>query len=152
MRRVGPGPYARARLVRQSHAQGADVTRRVLIVDDEEAICHALAVLFRRAGYAVLTARSATAAKDLLANASVDCLVIDYRIPDLRGDVLFAYAVAVQPHLEGHAVFLTGDVTDRTRDAIADTGCPLLLKPFDNGQLLNLVADCFRDRERQRPS
>jgi two-component system response regulator AtoC len=132
--------------------QGADLTRRVLIVDDEEAICHALAVLFRRAGYAVLTARSATAAKDLLANESVDCLVIDYRIPDLRGDVLFAYAVAAQPHLEGHAVFLTGDVTDRTRDAIADTGCPLLLKPFDNGQLLNLVADCFRDRERQRPS
>ena len=133
--------------------EGASLARRVLIVDDEDAICHALTVLFRRAGYAVQTARTASAAKDLLATESVDCLVIDYRIPDLRGDVLFAYAVTVQPHLEGHAIFLTGDVTDRTRDAIADTGCPLLLKPFDNSQLLNLVASCFeQQRERQRPS
>jgi DNA-binding NtrC family response regulator len=132
--------------------EGTNQTRRVLIVDDEDAICHALTVLFRRAGYAVQTARSALAAKDLLASETVDCMVIDYRIPDLRGDVLFAYAVTVQPHLEGHAIFLTGDVTDRTRDAIADTGCPLLLKPFDNSQLLNLVSSCFETRESQRPS
>jgi two-component system alkaline phosphatase synthesis response regulator PhoP len=134
-------------------APGATVAeRRVLIVDDEDAICNALTVLFRRAGYTVLTARSAQVAKDLLGTAVVDCLVIDYRIPDLRGDVLFAYAVAVQPHLEGHAVFLTGDVTDRTRDAIADTGCPLLLKPFENSQLLGLVSRFFEDARSQRPS
>jgi DNA-binding NtrC family response regulator len=126
--------------------------RRVLIVDDEDAICHALTVLFRRAGYAVVTARSAQVAKDVLATTVVDCLVIDYRIPDLRGDVLFTYAVTVQPHLEGHAVFLTGDVTDRTRDAIADTGCPLLLKPFENAQLLGLVSRFFDDARSQRPS
>jgi DNA-binding NtrC family response regulator len=128
------------------------VERRVLIVDDEDAICHALTVLFRRAGYTVVTARSASVAKDLLSSTVVDCLVIDYRIPDLRGDVLFAYAVAVQPHLEGHAVFLTGDVTDRTRDAIADTGCPLVLKPFENSQLLGLVSSFFQDARSQRPS
>jgi DNA-binding NtrC family response regulator len=131
---------------------GASLARHVLIVDDEDAICHALTVLFRRAGYAVQTARSASAAKALLASDLVDCLIIDYRIPDMRGDVLFAYAVAVQPHLEGHAIFLTGDVTDRTRDAIADTGCPLLLKPFDNSQLLHLVSNCFEKNELQRPS
>ena len=107
----------------------------MLIVDDEDAICKALTVLFRRAGYSVVTARSAQVAKDLLGTVVVDCLVIDYRIPDLRGDVLFAYAVAVQPHLEGHAVFLTGD-----------------LKPFENSQLLGLVSRFFEDLRTQRPS
>jgi DNA-binding NtrC family response regulator len=134
-------------------APEASVTeRRVLIVDDEDAICHALTVLFRRAGYTVFTARSASVAKGLLDSTTVDCLVIDYRIPDLRGDVLFAYAVAAQPHLERRAVFLTGDVTDRTREVIADTGCPLLLKPFENSQLLLLVSRFFEDARSQRPS
>jgi DNA-binding NtrC family response regulator len=132
---------------------GATLARRILIVDDEDAICHALTVLFTRAGYHVQTARSASAAKDLLTAEPVDCLVIDYRIPDLRGDVLFAFAVSAQPHLDGRAIFLTGDVTDRTREAIADTGCPLLLKPFDNNQLLALVSRCFEEQARgQRPS
>jgi DNA-binding NtrC family response regulator len=132
---------------------GATLARHILIVDDEEAICHALSVLFTRAGYTVHTARTASAAKDLLTAEPVDCLVIDYRIPDLRGDVLFAFAVSTQPHLEGRAIFLTGDVTERTREAIADTGCPLLLKPFDNSHLLTLVSHCFEEKVRgQRPS
>jgi DNA-binding NtrC family response regulator len=134
-------------------APGVRVTeRRVLIVDDEDAICHALTVLFRRAGYTVLTARSAHVAKDLLATTTVDCMVIDYRIPDMRGDVFFAYAVTVQPHLERRVVFLTGDVTDRTRDTIAETGCQMLLKPFENSQLLELISGFFEDARYQRPS
>jgi DNA-binding NtrC family response regulator len=132
---------------------GATLARRVLIVDDEDAICHALTVLFTRAGYQVQTARSASAAKDLLAGGPVECLIIDFRIPDMRGDVLFAFAVMAQPHLEGHAIFLTGDVTDSTREAIDKTGCPMVLKPFDNSQLLTLVSRCFPEEVRgQRPS
>ena len=113
----------------------------VLVVDDEEAICRALDQLLYRAGYDVTTARTGSAAKEMLAIRAVDCLVIDYRIPDIRGDVVFAYAAAHQPHLARTTIFITGDLTDRARDAIADTGCPMLLKPFDAAALLDRIAE-----------
>ena len=113
----------------------------VLVVDDEDGVCRALDLLLHRAGYAVTTARTGSAAKALLAIRGVDCLVIDYRLPDVRGDVVFAYAIAHQPHLARATVFITGDITDRARDAIDDTGCPMVLKPFDAAVLLDRIAE-----------
>lgn len=113
----------------------------VLVVDDEEVVCHALDVLLHRAGYEVITARTGSAAKEILAIRGVDCLIIDYRLPDVRGDVVFAFAIAHQPHLARATVFITGDITDRARDSIEDTGCPMVLKPFDAAVLLDRVAE-----------
>jgi DNA-binding NtrC family response regulator len=113
----------------------------VLVVDDEAVVCRALDLLLHRAGYDVVTAHTGSAAKEILAIRAVDCLVIDYRIPDVRGDVVFAYAVAHQPHLARATVFITGDITDRAREAIDDTGCPMVLKPFDAAVLLDRVAE-----------
>jgi DNA-binding NtrC family response regulator len=113
----------------------------VLVVDDEDVICHALDVLLRRAGYDVITAQTGNAAKNVLSARSVDCLVLDYRIPDLRGDVLYAYAVAQHPHLARATVFVTGDITERAREVIEGTGCPLVLKPFDTTVFLDRVAE-----------
>jgi DNA-binding NtrC family response regulator len=113
----------------------------VLVVDDEEVVCRALDVLLRRAGYDVITARTGSAAKEMLAIRAVDCLVVDYRLPDVRGDVVYAFAIAHQPHLSRATVFLTGDITDRAREAIEDTGCPMVLKPFDAAVFLDRVAE-----------
>jgi DNA-binding NtrC family response regulator len=113
----------------------------VLVVDDEDVICRALDALLRRAGYDVMTARSGAAAKDILASHDVDCLILDYRIPDLRGDVIFAYAVAHQPHLSRATVFVTGDISDNAREVIEDTGCPMVIKPFDSAFFLERVAE-----------
>lgn len=113
----------------------------VLVVDDEEGVCRALDALLHRAGYDVITARTGSAAKEILAIRAVDCLVLDYRIPDVRGDVVFAYAAAHQPHLARATFFVTGDISDRAREAIEDTGCPMVLKPFDVEVFLDRVAE-----------
>jgi two-component system response regulator DctR len=113
----------------------------VLVVDDEDVVCRALDVLLHRAGYEVITARTGSAAKEILAIRGVDCLIIDYRLPDIRGDVVFAYAIAHQPDLARATVFLTGDITDRASDSIDDTGCPMVRKPFDAAVLLDRVAE-----------
>lgn len=112
----------------------------VLVVDDEEGICRALDQLLHHAGYDVITVRTGGAAKEMLAIRAVDCLIMDYRMPDVRGDVIFAFAVAHQPHLARATVFITGDLTDRAQAAIEDTGCPVVLKPFDAATLLDRVA------------
>src|SRR4028119_1581984 len=58
---------------------------RVLIVDDEPAICKALKIALERAGYEALTAQSGDSALTLLTFERVDVLLIGLRIPDTRG-------------------------------------------------------------------
>lgn len=120
----------------------------VLVVDDEDVICRALDVLLRRAGYEVMAVQSGAAARNVLTTRAVDCLVLDFRIPDLRGDVVFAYAVAQQPHLARATVFVTGDISDRAREVIEETGCPLVLKPFDTTVFLERVAEQLASGQR----
>jgi DNA-binding response OmpR family regulator len=116
------------------------VRPRVLVVDDEPAICAAVASALVQAGYDALSALSGEAAHDLLRSRHVDVLVLDLRMPDMRGDVLYYLASALQPHLACATMFLTGDVTAEGRKMIADCGSPLVRKPYDIEVLLDTVA------------
>ena len=104
---------------------------RVLIVDDEPSICKALQIALRRAGFDTRVAESGDAALDKLRSEHFDAMIVDLRMPDLRGDVLFELASAIQPQLRHRTVFITGDITDRAERLIGACGCPMLRKPFD---------------------
>jgi CheY-like chemotaxis protein len=127
--------------------------RTLLIVDDEPVIARGLAALLGRRGFNVLTAMSGSAAREILSHQHVDGLLIDYRVADLRGDVLLAGAIAIQPHLRNHAVFLTGDISETARDVIAETGCPVIMKPFETAELVRVLNDVIPEaREPQQGS
>jgi CheY-like chemotaxis protein len=119
--------------------QGEGHTHTVLVVDDEPAIARSLALLFKRRGHSVLTASSGNGALEVLDQASVDCLVLDYRLPDLRGDALYQYVIARFPRLHGRAVFLTGDITLEVRQSLEHTGCRVVAKPFELNDLMSVV-------------
>jgi DNA-binding NtrC family response regulator len=111
----------------------------VLLVDDEPAICKALALALTRAGCRVSTALSGEAAMSVVRGQPVDVLVVDLRIPDMRGDALFELAAATQPHLRTRTLFTTGDITERAQELIEAVRCPLLRKPFDLKDLTDWV-------------
>ena len=54
----------------------------------------------------------ALAKNDIRDLSRVDILLIDLRIPDMRGDAIFEYAAGVQTHLREHTLFITGDISD----------------------------------------
>ncbi len=114
--------------------------RRVLIVDDEPSICRALTIALSRGGYDAAAAHSGESAHSMLQADHYDVLVLDLRIPDVRGDVLFHLAVSLQPHLRRRTLFITGDVTERAQALIDDCQCPLLRKPFKLEDVLAAVA------------
>jgi two-component system, OmpR family, response regulator len=122
-------------------------TPRVLVVDDESSISRSLAIAFRRAGYDALSAVSGESAHEILHNSYFDVLILDLRIPDVRGDVLFHLAVSLQPHLRRHTLFITGDVTERAQALIADCQCPVVCKPFEIQEVLAAVASLRPGRE-----
>ena len=111
----------------------------VLLVDDEPAICKALALALSRAGFRVSTALSGETAQSIVRGEHVDVLVVDLRIPDMRGDALFELVAAIQPHLRARTLFTTGDITERAQELIEACHCPLLRKPFDLKDLIEWV-------------
>lgn len=112
---------------------------RVLVIDDEPAICKALSIALQRAGYEALSAQSGDSALAILASEPVDVLVLDLRIPDTRGDVVFELAAATHPHLRRQTLFMTGDVSERALRLIHSCRCPLIKKPFELRELVGAV-------------
>ena len=132
---------AAVRMIREQRtgdALSADPVR-VLVVDDEPAICRALSIALTRAGYDVTSAYSGDAALAVLATQQVDVMVIDLRIPDTRGDVVFELAAATYPHLRNRTLFMTGDISERAYKLILSCKCPSLRKPFELKELIDAV-------------
>ncbi len=111
----------------------------VLLVEDEPAICKALANALTRAGFRASTALSGETAMAIIRSEPVDLLVVDLRIGDMRGDIVFELASAIQPHLRTRTLFTTGDITDRAQELIEACHCPMLRKPFDLRELVDWV-------------
>ena len=113
---------------------------RVLVVDDEPSICKALTMALTRAGYEAIAAQSGEAALAIIRSEHVDVMLIDLRIPDMRGDVIFEVAAGTQPNLRYQTLFMTGDITERGHKLIAACKCHFLRKPFDLRDMTDAIA------------
>jgi len=106
-------------------------TLRLLVVDDEPSICQALSMLFGWHGLDVVTALSGAEAEQALDRSTFDVLLLDLRLRDARGDVVFRSAVRRDASYRERTLFMTGDITAEAERLIAATNCPYLRKPFD---------------------
>jgi DNA-binding NtrC family response regulator len=113
---------------------------RVLIIDDEPSICKALSMALTRTGYDAIAAQSGEAALAVIREEHIDVMLVDFRIPDMRGDVIFELAAAIQPHLRHQTLFMTGDITERAHQLIAACKCHFLRKPFDLSDMWDSIA------------
>jgi CheY-like chemotaxis protein/anti-sigma regulatory factor (Ser/Thr protein kinase) len=86
--------------------------RRILIVDDDRALRHALAALLEEAGYLTEQAGDGPSALDLLRRQTVDLVLLDIGLPGMSGlDVLArARSMPAPPHV----VMMTADDTPGT--------------------------------------
>ena len=109
----------------------------VLIVDDEPAIGRALAIILVREGYHAVHAQSGDLGQVALREEVFDAMIVDLRLPDMRGDVFLHVAVSLQPHLLEHTLFITGDISPKAEALVEAANCPMLRKPFD---LVDVVA------------
>ena len=112
---------------------------RVLIVDDEPSICKALSIALTRAGFYVQTSLTGDGGLRLLKKEPFDLLVLDLRMPDMRGDVFYELAKADHPELTNRTLFITGDISERAEKIIGACNCPLLRKPFELVDLIHFM-------------
>ena len=128
-------------------AEGA----RILVIDDEEAICFAFRRYFERRGFAVTTAATGKEGLQQFGEAAPDVVFLDVRLPDGNGlDVLEQLR---QLNARACVVVITayGTLETVTR-AIRGKAFDYLVKPLDLDRAGEIVAEALASRAVSRPA
>jgi PAS domain S-box-containing protein len=114
-------------------------TKRLLVVDDEAAIRHAVSIFFRSLGHVVDVASNGAEGLSRARSASYDVLLLDLRLPDTTGDAILR-ELQHDGRVPGRVVFVTGDTQSEAARAVLEaTGCAVVGKPFLFDELAAVV-------------
>lgn len=114
-------------------------TKRLLVVDDEAAIRHAVSIFFRSLGHVVDVASNGAEALARARAASYDAMLLDLRLPDTTGDAMLR-ALQQEGCVPERVVFVTGDTqSDAAQAILRATGCDVVGKPFLFDELAAVV-------------
>ena len=72
--------------------------RRILVVDDEPAVCDAIKMMLKFDGHEVQTAHGSNEALSLLEQGKFDLITVDYAMVGMKGDELAAVIKQRLPH------------------------------------------------------
>ena len=119
--------------------------KRILIVDDEPVIRHALHRLLEREGYRVAEATSLAEARSMCTAQPFDLAICDLRLPDGEG-IDLAGACPDTPVL-----IMTSYASVRSAVEAMKTGAvDYIAKPFDHEEMLLIVARILKQRGLER--
>ena len=120
-------------------------TGRVLVVDDDPAICVVVGEALRRQGHKVKIAGSIRERTALMESFSPDILITDVMLPD--GDGLDGVAEIIERKPDLNVIILSAQNTLNTAIRATEKGAfEYLPKPFDLNELTRAVADALGHR------
>lgn len=118
--------------------------RRILVVEDDEMVRDAVAMMLRADDHEVVTASSAAEALDLLERGSYDVIVSDLRLPNMDGRTFYRELKQRWPAALPRLIFMTGHASDPdSARFLRETGVPVLAKPFTPESLRRAVRRAF---------
>ncbi|MGD9812697.1 MAG: sigma 54-interacting transcriptional regulator, partial [Sphingobium sp.] len=118
---------------------------RVLVIDDDQAICVVVSEALRRAGHTVKTGGSIADRAALLSSFRPDILVTDVKLPD--GDGLDDVSSIIERWPEMRVIILSAQNTLNTAVRATEKGAfEYLPKPFDLNELTRTVDDGLASR------
>jgi signal transduction histidine kinase len=123
-----------------AHAAPTQVRRRVMVVDDDEAVLRAMERILR-ADYDVTAVQSGLAALEVLGSGErFDALIVDLTMPEIDGPDLYDRIKARWPGLEKKMVFATGGAfTPSARAFLASVPNSRFEKPITREELRPIV-------------
>jgi two-component system chemotaxis response regulator CheY len=113
---------------------------RILLVDDDPLIAELVVDMLGMDGHEVDTAANGIEALEKLQGQRYDLIVTDLHMPKMDGSGFYRELLQRQAHPSMKIIFLTGTTGGSEEQRfIAENGLPLLLKPFNMAQLMDLV-------------
>ena len=117
------------------------MTKRILVVDDDEMVLMALDELLKPEGYEVQTVASGTEALQKLDESAYDLIMTDVIMPEMDGFELCKRIREKEKYREIPVVFLTAKTRDEDRVRGLEAGANLFLsKPISPDKLLGIVS------------
>ena len=127
---------------------GAGV-KRILVVEDEPAICQVCQRALTNEGFEVDIAVNGDVAQGMLGEKDYDLCLIDIRTPVMNGKQLYQVIIGKHPKLVNGTIFTTGDVIDGYTQRFFELARrPFLPKPFTPGELKTIVRETLREIEK----
>jgi len=117
-----------------------DARARILLVDDDPMITQLITDMLSLDEYDVETAPNGVAALEKVQGRRYDLILTDLHMPELDGAGLYRELTRRQAHPPRKIVFLTGTAGEsEAHRLVQETGLPVLRKPFNVVDLLELV-------------
>lgn len=119
------------------------MTKKILVIDDEELIIRSLTKLLEKRGYNVFVVKNGQDALAMVEEENFDLLIADIRMPGMDGieTIKSIYAIRSEKGMEKiPTIFMTG-YADKSREKEAKSLNPVdyIHKPFEISELLNKV-------------
>ena len=125
-------------------------TKRILVVEDEPAICDVCWRVLTDEGFDVEIAVNGKVAQDMIEGKQYDLCLIDIRLPVMNGKELYQWLKEKHPQLASRVIFSTGDVMSGDIQSFLEQAArPFLPKPFTPGELRAIVKETLRQLEKQ---
>jgi len=120
---------------------------KVLIVDDELNMRVVLHAMLKKKGYSVTEAVDGVDAQTRLEKENFDVLVTDLKMPRLNGLGLLEDVTSKYPEMP--VIIITAHGTIETAvDALKKGAFDYITKPFDQGELINVIDKALRTRRK----
>jgi signal transduction histidine kinase/ActR/RegA family two-component response regulator len=119
----------------------------ILVVDDEEMICHLSKEMLTFLGYTVTACQSGAEAVEYFAAhaAQVDIVILDIMMPKMDGYETFHELSRIKPDVK--ALMTTGYALPRDTRHMAALGlCGFIQKPFESGKLSQMLYDTLHGK------
>ncbi|MBI1910551.1 MAG: response regulator [Deltaproteobacteria bacterium] len=114
-------------------------SKKILVVDDDEAIRHLCDEVLSVAGYKVDLAINGLAGLHMVKSEEYDLIISDISMPELGGIDFYISALRDFPHLKDRFVFITGYIPEDLHTIVNQMKLKYILKPFRIADLLNCV-------------
>jgi signal transduction histidine kinase/CheY-like chemotaxis protein len=116
------------------------VGKRVLIIDDEEAILEMMRDMLSEQGYQVDMARDGESGLKRLNQVSYDLTLCDWKMPGINGQQVYERLRASHPEVSDRIIFITGDVVNqKTQAFLKESKKACLSKPFSIAEFREAV-------------
>lgn len=114
--------------------------KRILVVEDEPAICTLCQRVLTGEGFEVDIAVNGKVAQGMIEKQQYDLYLLDIKLPVMTGKELYQWLEEKHPQLKSRVIFSSGSVvTGDTQSFLEQTGRPSLPKPFTRAELITIV-------------
>jgi two-component system response regulator HydG len=119
----------------------------ILVIDDDQDICHLLSRFLTKSGYTVATANRGSVAKEMLTARHFDLVLCDHRLPDTDALKMLQHIRSTSPGTE--VIIITGYSEVRTAVELMRLGAfDYIGKPLYPDELLMRVQDAIGAKDK----